>query len=72
MPTTPTKTRGSRQHPELMTLTEVADRFGVHYRTVRRWVSEGRINAVRIGPKLLKVDANNVAALMKPVGGGAK
>ncbi|SBS78217.1 Gene 36 protein (modular protein) [uncultured Mycobacterium sp.] len=66
------KTRAARPaHPELIPLTEAAKRLGVHYRTVRRWIAAGRIDAVRVGPRLLKVDATQLDRLMSPVGGGA-
>jgi len=65
------RNRQERRHPELIGLQEAADRCGVCYRTIRRYVAEGRLNAVRIGPRLLKVDAAAVDALQKPVGGGA-
>lgn len=55
--------------PELIGLQQAADRCGVCYRTIRRYVAEGRINAVRIGPRLLKVNAADVDALKRPVGG---
>jgi excisionase family DNA binding protein len=58
-------------NPELIGLTEAADRCGVCYRTIRRYISQGRLNAVRIGPRLLKVDAADVDALKSPVGGAA-
>lgn len=61
--------RGST--PQLIGIPEAAERCGVHYRTFRRWVSEGRISAVRVGPKLLKVDAADLAALLAPTGGAA-
>jgi excisionase family DNA binding protein len=56
------RNRRERRHPELI---------GVHYRTFRRWISDGRINAVRIGPRLLKVDMADVEKLARPVGGAA-
>ena len=31
------------------TLQEVADGVGVHYQTVRTWISEGTLNASKIG-----------------------
>lgn len=72
MPTTRIPaSRRERRHPELIGLPEAAERCGVHYRTMRRWVSEGRISAVRVGPKLLKVDAADLAALLQPTGGAA-
>jgi excisionase family DNA binding protein len=63
--------RRERRHPELIGLNEAAERCGVHYRTMRRWISDGRINAVRIGPKLLKINADELAAFMQPTGGAA-
>ena len=63
--------RRERRHPELIGLPEAAERCGVHYRTMRRWISEGRINAVRVGPKLLKVDASDLEAFLQPTGGAA-
>jgi len=65
------RNRQERRHPELIGLPEAAEQCGVHYRTFRRWVSDGRISAVRVGPKLLKVDANDLAQLLQPTGGGA-
>ena len=61
----------TRPLPVLIGLQEAADRCGVSYRTFRRWISEGRINAVRVGPRLLKVSADDLEALFQPVGGGA-
>ncbi|CCK59355.1 helix-turn-helix transcriptional regulator [Mycobacterium canetti] len=65
MPKTPT------HHPDLIGLSEAAERCGVCYRTIRRWIAHGDLDAVRVGPRLIKVDAAAVDALMQPVGGGA-
>jgi excisionase family DNA binding protein len=67
----PRSTRTPANRPELIGLQEAANRCDVCYRTIRRWVSTGRLDAVRVGPRLLKVDAAAVDALMQPVGGGA-
>lgn len=63
--------RRERPHPELIGLSEAADRCGLSYRTIRRYVASGRISAVRVGPRLLKVDAADLDKLKQPVGGGA-
>ena len=34
---------------ELLTIREVADLFGVHPETLRRWDNEGKLKAIRIG-----------------------
>ncbi len=60
-----------RRHPELIGLVEAADYCDVSYRTIRRWISAGRLDAVRIGPRLLKVKRSDVHALKQPVGGAA-
>jgi excisionase family DNA binding protein len=40
-------------------------------RTVRRWIAEGRIRGWRLGPRLVKVDLDDIDAMMRPVGGVA-
>jgi excisionase family DNA binding protein len=73
MPSTKSRTpinRRERRHPELIGLQRAADYCDVSYRTVRRWVANGDLNAVRVGPRLLKVDADELAAFLQPTGGG--
>lgn len=48
-------------------LADAAARTGVSVRTLRRRISEGRLAAYRCGPRLLRVDTEEVDALMKPV-----
>ena len=62
---------GNRQHPELIGLPAAAARCNVSSRTVRRWIADGHLKAVRVGPRLLKVDTADLDALMHPVGGAA-
>lgn len=71
MPKSLPRDRRERRYPELIGLVEAAERCGVHYRTIRRWISAGDLNAVRVGRRLLKVDVADVDALMRPIGGGA-
>jgi excisionase family DNA binding protein len=63
--------RRERRHPELIGLQEAADRCGVSYRSVRRYIATGRLSAFRVGPRLLKVDAAELDAFIQPVGGAA-
>ena len=67
----PPVNRRERRHTELIGLQEAADYCDVSYRTVRRWIAAGRINAVRVGPRLLKVDAAELDAFLVPTGGAA-
>lgn len=63
--------RRERRHPELVGLAEAALELDVHYRTIRRWIAAGRLDAVRVGPRLLKVRRSDLNEIMAPVGGGA-
>lgn len=63
--------RRERRHPELIGLQEAADYCDVSYRTVRRWVASGRLRAVRVGPRLIKLDLAELEAFLQPAGGAA-
>jgi excisionase family DNA binding protein len=49
------------------TLQSAADRLAVDTRTVRRWIAAGRLEAYRTGPRLLRLDVDEVDALLAPV-----
>ena len=63
------RNRRDRRHPELIGLQEAADRCGLCYKTIRRYIGSGQLKAVRVGPRLLKVDVADVDALVRPYGG---
>ncbi|WP_448222859.1 excisionase family DNA-binding protein [Gordonia iterans] len=42
------------------TIHEVAADFGVHPKTVRRWLADGRIHGHRIGPRLIRFNLDEV------------
>lgn len=63
--------RRERRHPELIGLQQAADYCDVNYRTIRRWIAAGRINAYRVGPRLIKVDVAELDKVLRPVGGAA-
>jgi excisionase family DNA binding protein len=65
MPAAAAAIRSQRRHPGLNEAAEIA---GVHKRTMRRWIAEGRIRAYRIGPRLIKVDIDDLEALLQPIG----
>lgn len=46
---------------------------GVHPGTIRRWVEAGLLEGFQVGPRLIKVDRNQVLAMVKPLreGGAA-
>lgn len=52
-----------------ISLQEAADAYGVSTRTLRRYISAGRLTAYRIGPRLIRLDADQVRReLIAPVG----
>lgn len=65
-----TTTRGAAAQPntrQWASLTEAALHAGVSTKTMRRWVASGFIRAYRVGPKLLKVDLNEVDAAFNAI-----
>jgi excisionase family DNA binding protein len=52
-------------------LTEAAEYLGVTDRTVREWISQGKISGYRINARVIRVDLNELDAAMQPFGGAA-
>lgn len=46
-----------------LSVDDFAKRAGIHSKTVRRWIAAGSITAVRMGPKLLRIDPNDLTRL---------
>jgi len=42
---------------------------GVHHSTIRRWISDGRLTGYRFGPRLIKVDLDELNSMLTPIGG---
>ncbi|WP_067473483.1 helix-turn-helix domain-containing protein [Dietzia timorensis] len=63
----------SRAPRRLDSIPNAAENYGVHHSTIRRWISQGRIHGYRFGPKMLRVDLNELDALLRPLAtaGGA-
>jgi excisionase family DNA binding protein len=61
-------TMPARKPPRrLVPLNTAADAYGIHHQTMRRWIREGRITGYRFGPKLLKIDLDELDAAITPV-----
>jgi excisionase family DNA binding protein len=50
---------------ELLTPKQVADALGVHLNTVYRLIANGDLTAVRVGPKLLRVNKTELNNYLK-------
>lgn len=46
------------------TLAQAAERTGITVKTLRRWVASGRLPAFRYGPRLIRVEPQEVDSLM--------
>lgn len=53
--------------PDLLTVAEAAAQARVSRRTLERWVRSGVLPAQRFGPRLLRIAADDLAHVGKPV-----
>lgn len=52
-----------------ITMQEDADTYGVSTKTIRRYIAAGRLSAIRVGPRLIRLGAEQVhQQLTQPVG----
>jgi excisionase family DNA binding protein len=43
-----------------LTIQEVADKYAVSPRSIRRYIASGRLTAHRVGPRLIRLDSAQV------------
>lgn len=53
--------------PDTLSIAQAAAVLGVHSHTCRRWIAAGLLPAYRVGPRLLRVRAADVAALGREI-----
>ena len=53
--------------PEWGTIKDAADRKKVSTKTIRRYITDGLIEAERFGPRLIRVNLNSLDALGRPL-----
>lgn len=61
----------SRRKPpprKLPTVAESAAYFGVAPKTIREWIAEGRLPAIRPGPRCIRIDVADLERLAQPCG----
>jgi excisionase family DNA binding protein len=55
------------QLPARPPIQQAAASLGVDPKTVRRYIAQGRIKAVRIGPRLIRIERESLLAFATPV-----
>lgn len=65
-------TSATPTHRRLESITSAAEYVGTSPRTIRRYVAAGRLTGYRLGPRLVRVDLNELDAMLRPIpaGGG--
>ena len=53
------------------TLKQAAEYLGVTDRTIRQMIADGRLTGYRNGPRLIRVDLNQIDVVMEPFGGAS-
>jgi excisionase family DNA binding protein len=48
----------------LYSVAEAADELNVSTKTIRRYISQGHLTAIRVGPRLLRIPAASLACLL--------
>jgi excisionase family DNA binding protein len=61
------KTAQSRPSRRLESLANAADYAGVTTRTMRRYIASGRLVGYRVGPRLIRIDLDELEAMLKPI-----
>jgi len=51
-----------------MTIRQVADMLQVHPQSVQRWIREGRLDAYRVGDRMLRITPEALEAFLKERG----
>lgn len=51
----------------LAALAVAAEYANVSPRTLRRYIASGRLAGYRVGPRLVRVDLNEIDALLRPI-----
>jgi len=52
---------------QLITIAEAAEMVRVHPRTIRRRIAEGSLTAYRVGPHLIRLDVDELDAMLRPI-----
>lgn len=54
--------------PARVSIQQAAETFGMSEKTIRRWISAGRLKAYRVGTRMIRVDRDSLLAIQRPMG----
>jgi excisionase family DNA binding protein len=63
-------TKGANLPPR-PSIRQAAHYHGVDQKTIRRWIAQGRLSAHRVGPRLIRLERDEVLGLGRRIGGAA-
>ena len=52
-------------------MAEAAAYARLSIRTIRRYIADGRLTGYKVGPRLVRVDLNELDGIIRPFGGAA-
>jgi excisionase family DNA binding protein len=52
----------------LLTIQQAADEINNSPKSIRRWIAQGRLRAVRVGPRAIRIDRADLDQLITPAG----
>ncbi len=56
-----------RSGRRLASLADAADYAAVNPRTIRRRIADGSITGYRVGPRIIRIDLDELDALLRPI-----
>lgn len=63
----PNPTTQHPQRPRWTSIDEAAAYAAVNPRTIRRYIARGFLTGARFGPRLIRVDLNELDAMLRPI-----
>ena len=55
------------QTQHLTSIANAAEQTGLSAKTIRRYIAEGRLPAYRLGPRMIRVDLDDIDRLWQPL-----
>ena len=52
--------------PQLMSVRNAAEQYGIAESTLRRWMATGKVETVKIGPRLVRIPIASLQGLVMP------